>query len=150
MSKRTPGLPQRERDEWTTPAIATIQLLRILEPGTQFVEPCTGPGELIGHLEQAGHQCVASYDLPIDARTASYAVEPDAIFITNVPWRRRFEPHKIIANLSDQAPLWALIYSDWLFNVRSVPYLPRLRAIIAIGRVMWVPDSKSGGYENAC
>lgn len=150
MSKRTPGLPQRERDEWTTPAIAAAPLLRILEPSTRFIQPCAGPGELIGHLEQAGHQCAGAFDLPTDARIARYPIGTDVVFIANPPWRRRFEPHKIIANLRDQAPLWALIYSDWLFNARSTPFLSRLRAIVSIGRVKWVEGSESGGFENAC
>ena len=151
MSKRRPGLKQRERDDWPTPWPAVVPLLPHLPPGTQFIEPCCGAGDLIGHLERAGHTCVGAYDLPIDARTASYAIEPDTIFITNVPWGRSFEPHKIIANLSDQRPLWALIYTDWLCTSRATPYLPRLRAVAVIGRVKWLPNSKySGGMENSC
>ena len=148
MSKRRPGLKPRDRDDWATPLRAVVPLLELLEPGTRFIEPCCGAGELVGHLESAGHVCVASYDLPIDARTARYTVEPDTIFITNVPWRRRFEPNRIIANLSDQQPLWGLIYTDWLFTSHAVPYLPRVRVIAAIGRVKWIPDSESGGMEN--
>ena len=150
MSKRRPGLKPRERDDWPTwPAV--VPLLPHLQPGTKFIEPCCGAGDLVQHLERAGHTCVASYDLPIDARTASYAIDPDTIFITNVPWRRSFEPHKIIANLSDQRPLWALIYTDWLCTSRATPYLPRLRAVAVIGRVKWLPNSKySGGMENSC
>jgi hypothetical protein len=151
MSKRRPGLKPRERDDWPTPWPAVLPLLPRLRPRTRFVEPCCGSGELIKHLESAGHVCTASYDLPIDARTASYAIDSDTIFITNVPWRRRFEPNRIIANLSDQRPLWALLYSDWLFTSSAAPYLPRLRAIAVIGRVKWVPNSPySGGMENSC
>ena len=150
MSKRRPGLEPHERDDWPTPAPAVVPLLRLLKPHTRFIEPCACAGELIGHLEQAGHQCVASYDLPIDARTARYAVEPDAVFITNVPWRRQFGMNDIIINLSDQRPLWALIYADWLFTSRAAPLLPRLRVIAVIGRVRWVQDSKYSGMENSC
>jgi hypothetical protein len=152
MSKRRPGLKPRERDDWPTPWPAVVPLLKLLQPGTKFVEPCAGAArELVRHLERDGHRCVASYDLPIDARIASYAIDSDTIFITNLPWRRRFEPNKIIVNLSDQRPLWALLYSDWLFTSRAAPYLPRLRAITVIGRVKWVPDSPySGGMENSC
>jgi hypothetical protein len=150
VSKRRPNLPPRERDEWSTPLRAVVPLLKFLDPDTKFIEPCAGPGELIGHLEQAGHRCIGSYDLPTDARTTSYAIEPGAIFITNVPWRRQFGMNDIISNLSDQAPLWALIYADWLFTSRALPLLPRLRAIVVIGRVMWVPNSESSGMENSC
>jgi hypothetical protein len=126
MSKRRPRLPPRERDDWPTPWPAVAPLLKHLKPETRFVEPCYGAGDLAAHLERAGHICTASYDLPTDARIASYAIGADEIFITNVPFRRQFEPHRIIANLSDQAPLWALIYSDWLFTSWAAPYLNRL------------------------
>jgi hypothetical protein len=124
-------------------------LLRLLAPGTRFIEPCAGAGDLVGHLERAGHVCVASYDLPIDARTASYATA-DAVFITNPPWRPQFEPNKIIANLSDQRPLWALLYSDWLFTLRATPFLPRLRTVAVVGRMKWIEGSAHSGYENCC
>jgi hypothetical protein len=150
MSKRRPGLKPRDRDDWPTPWPAVLPLLPHLKPRTKFVEPCCGGGELIKHLERAGHVCTASYDLPIDARTASYAIGPDELFITNLPFRRQFEMNRIIANLSDQRLLWGLVYSDWLFTSRAVPCLPRLRAIAAIGRVKWVPDSPTSGFENSC
>jgi hypothetical protein len=151
MSKRRPGLEPRDRDDWPTPWLAVAPLLKVLEPRTKFVEPCCGAGELIGHLENAGHRCAASYDLPVDARTASYPIGSDELFITNLPFRRRFEPNRIIANLSEQRPLWALMYSDWLFTSQATPHLSRLRAIVVIGRVQWIPGSPySGGMENSC
>ncbi len=109
MGKRT-NFPRRERDDYPTPWPTVVPLLPHLKPGAKFIEPCCGAGDLVGHLVSAGHVCIAASDLPIDARTASYAIEPDTIFITNLPWRPRFEPNKIIANLSDQSPFWALLY----------------------------------------
>jgi hypothetical protein len=150
MSKRRPGLKPRERDDWPTPWPAVLPLLPHLKPHTRFIEPCCGAGDLVQHLERAGHACVASYDLPIDARIASYAIDPDAIFITNLPFRRRFEPNRIIANLSDQRPLWALFYSDWLFTSQAAPVLPRLRAVAVIGRCKWIPGTPHSGMENCC
>jgi hypothetical protein len=149
LGKRT-NFPRRERDDYPTPWKAVAPLLRLLEPGTRFVEPCAGDGELVGHLERAGHVCVGAYDLPIDARTASYAIDSDVVFITNPPWRPQFEPRKIIANLSDQRPSWLLMYTDWLFTKRAAPYLPRLRAIAVVGRMRWIPGTKHSGYENCC
>jgi hypothetical protein len=39
---------------------------------------------------------------------------------------------------SDQAPVWLLMASDWLFNLSSVPFMPRLRMVVAIGRLKWI------------
>ena len=150
MSKRRPGLPPRDRDDWPTPWPAVVPLLRLLEPRTKFVEPCCGAGELVRHLERAGHVCAGTYDLPIDARTTSYAIEPDALFVTNLPWRRQFGMNDIIINLSDHRPLWGLVYADWLFTLRAAPLLPRLRTVAAIGRVKWIPNSEHSGMENTC
>jgi len=148
MGKRS-NHPRRERDDYATPWRAVAPVLRFLAPGTRFIEPCSGAGELVGHLERAGHVCVASCDLPIDARTTSYSTA-NAIFVTNPPWRPQFEPHKIIANLSDQRPLWALMYTDWLFTLRATPFLPRLREVVVIGRMKWIEGTKHSGYENCC
>ena len=144
-------LPPRERDDWPTPWPAVVPLLPHLKPHTRFVEPCAGAGDLVGHLERAGHVCVGAFDLPIDARIARYDAKGMDAFITNLPWRPRFGMKEMIANLSDQRPLWALLYSDWLFTSRATPYLPRLRAVAAIGRAKWVPDSPhDSGMDNAC
>ncbi len=121
MSKRRPGLKPRDRDDWPTPWPAVVPLLKLLEPRTKFIEPCCGAGELVEHLKRAGHVCAVACDLPIDARTASYAIEPDTIFVTNLPWRRQFGMNDIIVNLSDQRPLWGLVYADWLFTSRATP-----------------------------
>jgi hypothetical protein len=149
MGKRT-SFPRRERDDYATPQAAVIPLLRLLEPGTRFIEPCAGDGELVGHLRYAGHVCVGAYDLPTDARTARYAIDSDTIFVTNPPWRPQFGMATMIANLSDQRPLWALIYTDWLFTLRATPYLPRLREVVVVGRMKWIPGTKHAGFENCC
>jgi hypothetical protein len=149
MGKRT-NFPRRERDDYPTPWPAVVPLLPRLKPGTKFVEPCCGAGDLVGHLERAGHACVAASDLPVDARTASYATEPGALFITNLPWRRQFGMNDIIINLSDQRRLWGLVYADWLFTSRATPCLPRLRAVAVVGRVKWIPATKHVGFENCC
>jgi hypothetical protein len=149
MGKRT-DFARRERDDYPTPFAAVVPLLRLLEPRTQFVEPCAGAGELVQHLERAGHICVGAFDLPTDARTTSYTTGADTIFISNPPWRTRFEPDRILVNLSEQRPTWLLLYSDWLFTSRATPYLARLRAVVVVGRVKWIPNSPHAGFENCC
>jgi hypothetical protein len=80
---------------------------------------------------------------------ARYAVDGVDAFISNTPWRVDVL-HPIIANLSSQLPAWLLLYSDWLFTKQAIPFLPRLRDVVAIGRVRWIPDSKHDGKDNAC
>lgn len=142
MGKRS-EFPRIPSDAYSTPGKAVAPLLGYLSPRTQFIEPCVGAGHLVGHLEAAGHVCVGAYDLPIDARTSRYAeVERGVVFITNPPWLPSIL-HPIIVNLADQASAWLLIYSDWLFTRQAIPFLPRLNAVIAIGRVTWMPGTKT-------
>jgi hypothetical protein len=103
---------------------------------------------LAGHLKRAGHVLVGASDLPIDARSHRYDIERGTLFVTSPPWTRDVM-HAIVANLSDQAPLWALIDSDWLFTKQAAPFMPRLRRIVAVGRVKWIADSPHTGKDNA-
>jgi hypothetical protein len=139
-------LPQ---DAYQTPSEAVGPLLPHLRPRTKFIEPCRGEGKLIAHLTAAGHACVASYDLPDDARSKRYDIPCGAIFLTNCPWSRPIL-HEIIVNLSRQAPAWLLIDAEWLHTRQSVPYLPRLRIIVSIGRIKWIPDSPYTGKDSCC
>ena len=142
--ERTPG------DLYNTPATAVQPLLRWLRPHTRFIEPCHGNGDLARVLEAAGHHCLYSYGLPIDAREHDYGVSPGVIFITNPPfWGRPNDLHPLIENLSNQAQTWLLMPTDWLFNKSSFPLTRRLRRIVAVGRVKWVPGSRYTGQDNA-
>jgi hypothetical protein len=147
MGKRS-DFPRRPQDSYDTPVEAVAPLLPHLAPGTQFVEPCVGDGWLAGHLKRAGHVLVGAFDLPDDARAKRYAeIEDGVVFVTNSPWRRDVL-HPIIVNLSDQAPTWLLLDSDWVHTKQSIPYLPRLRTIVSVGRVRWIPDSPYDGKDN--
>jgi hypothetical protein len=148
MGKRS-DLKRRPQDAYATPAAAVAPLLRCLAPPTLFYEPCAGEGFLVGHLKRAGHICVGACDLPIDARTHRYDILADEIFITNPPyWGRPRDLHPLIVNLSGQAPTWLLMPADWLHNLSSAPLMPRLRAIVSVGRVKWIPDSPFTGKDN--
>ena len=57
--------------------------------------------------------------------------------------------HPIIINLASQAPTWLLIDADWLHTRQSVPFLPRLRMIVSVGRVRWIKGSPYDGKDNA-
>jgi hypothetical protein len=58
--------------------------------------------------------------------------------------------HAILTNLSNQAPAWLLIDADWAHTQQSIPYLPRLRTIVATGRHRWIPGTKFTSKDNAC
>jgi hypothetical protein len=139
-----------DHDLYDTPAEAVFELVKELEPATRFIEPCVGNGYLVGHLKRAGHILVGSYDLPTDARTHRYDAVGADCFLTNPPyWGRPWRDlHALIANLSDQLPTWLLMASDWLINERSAAMMPRLRRIVAVGRMKWVPDSPDSGMVN--
>ena len=150
MAKRSPGqfarLPQ---DQYATPLAGVEPLLPYLDPATHFVELCTGEGLLAGHLKGAGHVLVGAYDLLHDARTQRYPEANDGvIFCTDPPWRRDFLPPAIV-NLSDQAPTWLLIDADYLHTRQSIPFMPRLRAVISVGHLKRIPGSPHTGKDNA-
>ena len=147
MGKRS-NFARRVADDYDTPAAALAPLLPHLEPATRFIEPCAGRGCLVRHMAARGHVCVASCDLPIDARDHRYLVEGATCFLTNPPWTRQVL-HPLIVNLSDQLPTWLLIDFDWLATKQSAPFLPRLRTILPIGRVRWIEDSPWDGKDNA-
>lgn len=152
MGKRS-SFARRERDFYPTPAEAVTPLLPHLAPGSRFVEPCAGDGALIDHLKGAGHICLHASD--IEPRRADI-IEADALngpwsgwelFITNPPWDRKVL-HPLIVHLSDCAPTWLLFDADWKHTRQAAPYLPRLRKIVSVGRVKWIPDSPFTGKDN--
>jgi hypothetical protein len=147
MGKRS-SFERRPQDDYDTPAEAVAPLLPHLHPRTPFVEPCAGNGQLIEHLIRAGHVLVSAFDLPDDARSKRYGLPSGAAFITNPPWSRDVL-HPIIVNLASQAPTWLLIDADWLHTRQSVPFLPRLRMIVSVGRVRWIKGSPYDGKDNA-
>lgn len=148
MGKRS-AFARIERDKYNTPAKAVEPLLRWLEPQTLFVDPCYGEGALRQALTAAGHRFCGGFDLPIDARAHDYGMKPSEFFITNPPyWGRHKDLHPLIENLSNQAPTWLLLSSDWLCNRSSGALTRRLHRIVAVGRVKWIPGSPHTGMDN--
>jgi hypothetical protein len=146
MGKRS-DFPRIPQDSYATPIAAAAPLIDRLPAGTRFIEPCAGEGRLIEHLTGAGHVLVGRFDLPIDATLARYDTEGAGAFITNPPWRRDVL-HPLIVNLSNQLPTWLLLDSDWVHTRQAVPYLPRLQAIVSVGRVRWIAGSPYDGKDN--
>lgn len=154
MGKRS-SFERRERDFYPTPYEAVVPLLRFLDEGTRFCEPCAGDGALVDHLTKHGHICARARDIDprrddIDRKDALTTLTGNIdCFITNPPWSRDVL-HPLITHLSDQAPTWLLFDADWIHTRQAAPYLNRLRLIVAVGRVKWIPDSKFTGKDNCC
>lgn len=146
MGKRS-DFERRPRDAYATPYEAVVPLLPHLRAGTRFDEPCCGEGDLIRHLEAAGHKCQGSADIERGVDALSTSCCWGDCFITNPPWNRRIL-HPLIERLSEIAPTWLLFDADWLHTKQAIQYLPRLRKVVSVGRVKWIPDSKMTGKDN--
>lgn len=152
MGKRS-NFERNARDFYPTPLAAVLPLLPHLAPATRFCEPCAGDGALIDHLTRRGHTCAAAWDIEpqrgdIDQQNAlTRLIGNIDCFITNPPWDRR-TLHPLILHLSSQHPTWLLFDADWAHTVQAIPYLPRLRKIVAVGRVKWIADSPFTGKDN--
>lgn len=153
MGKRS-SFERNERDLYPTPPEAVAPLLPHLAPGTRFVEPCAGDGRLADELVRHGHVCMDATDIePLAAgirRADALGTKWDCgdAFITNPPWLRTFL-HPLIIHLSDQAPTWLLFDADWMHTKQAAPFKSRLRRVVSVGRVKWIPDSKMTGKDNA-
>ncbi len=152
MGKRS-SFERVERDFYPTPKAAVVPLLPHLGEGVTFYEPCAGAGDLVLHLIEKGHACVWSCDIEPKSISvnwgdafAFYAKDADYI-ITNPPWSRD-ALHRMIVHFSDMRPTWLLFDADWCHTRQAAPYLPRLRKIVSVGRVKWIPDSKMTGKDN--
>lgn len=158
MAKRSTGQFERIPNDlyrtWDPRAVKA--LLPHLAPGTRFVEPCAGHGDLIDQLVNAGHDCVGAFDIDPgrgdikrgDATTLTWKTMT-GVFVSNPPWSRHLL-HPIIKALAYQAPTWLLYDSDWLFTGQADPYLPYLRKVVTVGRLKWIPGSPDDGKDNVC
>ena len=150
MGKRS-AFERAPRDFYPTPIEAVAPLLPHLAPGTAFSEPCAGAGDLVDHLEAAGHRCIWQSDIDPqrsmfqgDALTLLYV---NGVIITNPPWDRKIL-HPMIAHFSAQRPIWLLFDADWMHTRQSAPFMPWLRKVVSVGRVKWIPNSKMTGKDN--
>jgi hypothetical protein len=152
MGKRS-SFERIPRDFYPPPIEAVRPLLQHLPSGAAFIEPCAGDGALVDHLTANGHVCMMASDIcpqrsdidRADALATEWTAAP--MFITNPPWDRSVL-HLLILHLSSFAPTWLLFDADWIHTRQSVPFADRLRAIVSVGRVKWIPDSKMTGKDN--
>ncbi len=158
MGKRS-DFERIPRDFYPTPEAAVAPLISHLKFGDSFMEPCAGNGALVRHLENHGMSCKAAWDIDpraswiqkrdaLDDHGWPYTEEADYI-ITNPPWSRNVL-HPMIVEFSTYLPTWLLFDADWAHTRQASPFLPRLRKIVSVGRVKWIPDSPFTGKDNAC
>ena len=158
MGKRS-NFPRYANEAYDTPAEAVVPLLPHLQPGTYFIDPCAGAGELIKHLSAAGHICVDAFD--IEPRAAGLRAldflaatgseidnEAGVVFITNPPWKRDLL-HAFIERCREYyCPAWLLIDANWMFTQQAAPYLTHCERIVTVGRVIWIPGTKMTGKDD--
>jgi len=118
-----------------------------------FVEPCYGQGHIVDYLESKGFKCVRKGDITEgeDARGWKRADFVGAnVSITNTPWSNDLM-QEIMLVQTQYLPGWFLVNSDWIFTKQSGSIMEsRCTDIVPIGRVKWLPDSKSVGFDNCC
>ena len=155
MGKRS-NFERNERDYYRTPEEALIPLLPHIDYITfNFIEPCAGDGTLTSLLlKYTDGKCIYQSDIePQESNILRKNVldiedKPD-YYITNPPWDRKLL-HPIIEHLSDLSPTWLLFDADWIHTKQSKPYQQRIKQIVSVGRVKWIPDSKMTGKDNCC
>lgn len=158
MTKRAyEKFPRVADDFYPTPEAAVKPLLYWLQRDgiKTFAEPCVGDGSLHRYLETNGFRCTAWGDV-------SHGLQRDALdwtpkdfngaqaVVTNPPWKPAVM-HSIMRHLSTFLPCWFLVYWDWPSTHQSkVLMTMRCTDVVPIGRVKWIPNSKSVGFDNAC
>jgi hypothetical protein len=159
MGKRS-DFTRVKGDFYVTPAAAVQPLLPFLEHGTIFIEPCAGAGDLVQHLEDAGMSCVGASDIEpkadwidrcdaLDDQDGAWMAHTSAdMVITNPPWTRALL-HPMIDAFRLWRPTWLLFDADWMHTAQAVPYLRHCHAVVSVGRVKWMPGSKTVGKDNA-
>jgi len=146
MGKRS-DFARVERDFYPTPYAGVVPLLPHLKAGTKFHEPCYGRGHLADHLEKNGHHCAEWGDISNGIDALSLTECGGACFITNPPWNRKIL-HPLIEHLSNIVPTWLLFDADWPHTLQARPFMPRLRKIVSVGRLIWIPGTKMTGKDN--
>ena len=147
MGKRS-SYERHEDDFYPTPRKPVLPLIPHLRGVRRFAEPCAGDGALVEHLEAFGLRCVYRGDIRTgqDALARDNYGPADAI-ITNPPYARKLM-HRLIVHFQTIAPTWLLLESAWPNTWQAEPFMPSCSDIVAIGRVKWIPDTKSNGTED--
>jgi hypothetical protein len=157
MGKRS-DFPRRDRDYYPTPFEVAEPLFPFLKDVSTFVEPMSGDGSLVRHLETTHMECLWSSDIePQDKgikKQDAFTIEEPSIMeadviITNPPWTRPIL-HKAIEYFINMKPTWLLFDHDWTCTKQSAPLMRYCRKIISVGRVKWIPGTKHTSKDSVC
>jgi hypothetical protein len=128
---------------------AVEALLPHLAPGTRFIEPCAGKGDLVRQLQAAGHVCLDQFDIQPRAagirqqdalawERSRSSWDRHVIIITNPPFDWPLV-RDLINHWSDQVLLqWLLLEASFAHTRRAGPLMQKCRKIVSIGRLRWV------------
>jgi hypothetical protein len=166
MGKRS-NFDKVEKDYYPTPLAAVVPLVPFLPVGAfNFAEPCAGDGRLSRHVSTAtGGRAKATFECDIDPQVdgmlqknglmvseLDMSMAHADMIITNPPWSRDKKSgyilHEMIEHFTTLRPTWLLFDSDWMQTKQATPYLDRLLAVVSVGRVKWIEDSKMSGKDN--
>lgn len=159
MTKRAEGKFKRnERDFYPTPIKAIEPLLEQLDDGTVFIEPCAGDGAIVNYLTDNGHKCIYASDIyPLTdwiAKKDIYDIEDSLLnqytVITNTPWDRKFVSDLLDRIIENNGEAWLLLDADLMHNKWMAKYMQYCSHVVTCGRVKWIEDSKSSGFNNSC
>lgn len=132
-------------------------LLPHLPRSIAFAEPCAGHGDLIDQMEAAGHDCRFAMDIEPQREDIMqgnmFDIEPLELqgcdwIISNPPWRVDIA-HSFMDHFMGMKPMAILFYADWLFTKQAARFIPRIKTVIAIGRLKWQEGTKMDGKDNA-
>lgn len=127
---------------------AVAALLPHLPRRTWFVEPCAGKGDLVHHLEAAGHRCSLAMDIAPraagietrDALSPDWAVPLGGCIITNPPFEWPLVK-QLLDVFATQSLAWVLLEAGFAHTRRAGPMIQRCRKIVTIGRLRWEEGS---------
>lgn len=157
MAKRkVQTFERRANDAYFTPVEAIYPLAEALNPCT-FIEPCAGDGVIVDTLALADFDCAAATDISPAGPSVSkkdalaYTFEDvqgvDAV-ITNPPFKKDMLVPIMDHFLMLETSMVLLLPLDYIANLWFAPYAAHVHKVLPIGRVRWIPGSKSMSMEN--
>jgi len=122
--------------------------------GKSYAEPCYGEGDLEDLLMDVATCKWRSDIVPFGNIKQDNALnitkrqlEGCDLIITNPPWSRPIL-HDMISHFSKMKPTWLLFDADWMHTKQSARYMKYCREIISVGRLNWIPGTKTVGKDN--